>query len=149
MKIYEFLKSDSPYQKEDKVQGTVYQISDQFGAFVAVDDCYSALIPRKECYGDIQVGDIVEARVTDVKADGKLDLSVREKAYMLIEKDAERVLEVIDSFGGALPFNDKANPEVIKREMEMSKNEFKRAVGKLLKEQKIVITEHGIRRKQL
>lgn len=147
MKIYEYLRKDSPYQKEDLVQGTVYQISDNFGAFVAVDDQYSALIPKKECYGNIRVGEIVNARVTDVKADGKLDLSIRDKAYMLIEKDAKKVLEVIDSFGGALPFNDKANPEVIKREMQMSKNEFKRAVGKLLKEGRIEITERGIHKK--
>lgn len=147
MKIYEYLQKDSPYQKDDQVEGIVYQISDNFGAFVAVDEKYSALIPRKEFYGNLRVGDRVSARVTAVKEDGKLDLSVRDKAYLQIEKDAEIVLQTIDSFGGALPFNDKANPEVIRREMRMSKNEFKRAVGKLLKEGKIEITERGIHRK--
>ena len=53
---------------------------------------------------------------------------------------------MIDSFDGALPFTDKANPEVIKRELQMSKNEFKRAVGNLLKNNKIEITERSIRR---
>ncbi len=147
MKIYEYLQKDSPYEKDDQVEGIVYQISDNFGAFVAVDEKYSALIPRKEFYGEIRVGDRIHARVTAVKEDGKLDLSVRDKAYLQIGKDAEIVLEAIDSFGGALPFNDKANPEVIRREMNMSKNEFKRAVGKLLKEGKIEITERGIHRK--
>lgn len=147
MKIYEYLQKDSPYQKDDQVEGIVYQISDNFGAFVAVDEKYSALIPRKEFYGNLRVGDRVSARVTAVKEDGKLDLSVRDKAYLQIEKDAEIILQTIDSFGGALPFNDKANPEVIRREMRMSKNEFKRAVGKLLKEGKIEITERGIHRK--
>lgn len=147
MKIYDYLRKDSPYRKDDQVEGTVYQFSDNFGAFVAVDDCYSALIPRKECYGNIRVGDHVHARVTDVKEDGKLDLSIREKAYLQMDKDAAIVMDAIESFGGALPFNDKAAPEVIRREMNMSKNEFKRAVGRLLKEEKIVITEHGIHRK--
>ena len=112
-----------------------------------MDDRYSALIPKRECYGSIHVGDHIRARVTGVKEDGKLDLSVREKAYLQMDKDAQIVLDTIDSFGGALPFHDKANPEVIRREMNMSKNEFKRAVGRLLKEGKIEITEHGIRRK--
>lgn len=147
MKIYEYLEKDSPYHKDDQVEGEVYQISDNFGAFVAVDDRYSALIPKRECYGSIHVGDHIRARVTGVKEDGKLDLSVREKAYLQMDKDAQIVLDTIDSFGGALPFHDKANPEVIRREMNMSKNEFKRAVGRLLKEGKIEITEHGIRRK--
>ena len=97
-------------------------------------------------YGAVEVGDTVNARVTEVKEDGKLNLSIREKAYLQIGQDAQRVLEIIDSFDGVLPFNDKASPEVIRREMQMSKNEFKRAVGHLLKAGKITITEKAIRR---
>ncbi|MBD5484018.1 MAG: S1 RNA-binding domain-containing protein [Lachnospiraceae bacterium] len=145
MNVYPYLSMESPYGKEDRVSGTVYEISDNFGAFVAVDDKYSGLIPKKELYGEIRIGDVVQARVTGVKEDGKLNLSIREKAYLQIEKDAQRVMEAIDSFDGALPFTDKASPEVIRREMQMSKNEFKRAVGHLLKEGKIQITERAIR----
>lgn len=146
MKIYPYLRSDSPYQKDDRVSGTVYEISEQFGAFVAVDDKYSGLIARKELYEKLQIGDKVNARVVTVKEDGKLDLSIREKAYLQIETDSIRILELIDSFDGVLPFSDKASPEVIKRETQMSKNEFKRAVGHLLKEGKIMISEKSIRR---
>ena len=144
MNVYEYLDLDSPYQKEDKVQGTVYEISREFGAFVAVDNKYSGLIPKKELYGEVRIGDVITARVTGVKEDGKLDLSIREKAYLQIGADAEKVMQVIESFDGALPFNDKASPEVIRREMQMSKNEFKRAVGNLLKNGRIQITETAI-----
>lgn len=144
MNVYEYLEQDSPYHKNDRVEGTVYEISRDFGAFVAVDERYSGLIPRRELYGEIHIGDRISARVTGVKEDGKLDLSVREKAYIQIGTDAEKVMRTIDSFDGALPFNDKAAPEVIRREMQMSKNEFKRAVGHLLKEGKIRITETAI-----
>lgn len=147
MKIYHYLQTNSPYQKDDKVTGVVYEISDNFGAFVVIDNCYSALIPKKELYGNIRVGEEVSARVIAVKQDGKLDLSIREKAYQQIHTDAEKVLKTIESFDGVLPFNDKANPETIRREMQMSKNEFKRAVGHLLKEGKIEITEKSIRLK--
>lgn len=146
MNVYPYLDTDSPYHKDDKVVGTVYEISRNFGAFVAVDNRYSGLIAQKELYGAVRIGDVINARVTGVKEDGKLDLSIREKAYLQIEQDAGRVLEIIDSFDGALPFTDKASPEVIKRETQMSKNEFKRAVGHLLKTGKIVITERAIRR---
>ncbi|NLL79503.1 MAG: S1 RNA-binding domain-containing protein [Clostridiales bacterium] len=144
MNVYPYLETDSPYRKDDRVTGHVYEMSKNFGAFVAVDNRYSALIPLKEMYGDIRIGDEVSARVTAVKPDGKLDLSVREKAYLQIEKDAEKVMEVIESFDGALPFNDKASPEVIRRELQMSKNEFKRAVGHLLKQGAVQITEKAI-----
>lgn len=146
MKIYELLENRSEYQKEDRVEGLVYEISDNFGAFVAVDERYSALIPKKELYGRVEAGQHITARVTRVLEDGRLELSVREKAYLQIGEDAEKVLALIDSFDGALPFSDKANPEVIKRETGMSKNEFKRAVGNLLKAGKISITEKCIRR---
>lgn len=145
MNVYPYLSMDSPYGKEDRVEGTVYEISQNFGAFVAVDDKYSGLIPKKELYGTVRIGDVIRARVTGVKEDGRLDLSIREKAYLQIEKDAQRVIEIIESFDGALPFTDKASPEVIRRETHMSKNEFKRAVGHLLKIGKIQITERAIR----
>ncbi|MBE5893045.1 MAG: S1 RNA-binding domain-containing protein [Lachnospiraceae bacterium] len=147
MNVYENLRADSPYQKEDKVSGRVYEISDNFGAFVAVDNIYSALIPKKEMYGEIVVGEDITARVVKVHEDGRLVLSVREKAYLQIEKDAEAILDLLESYAGSLPFNDKAAPEVIKHETGMSKNEFKRAVGNLLKQGKIEITERSIRRK--
>lgn len=147
MNVYPYLRKDSPYKKEDRVQGRVYEISENFGAFVAVDDCFSGLIPKKELYGEVKIGDTVEARVTGVKEDGKLDLSIREKAYLQLGKDGEKILQIIDSYDGVLPFNDKARPETIKRETGMSKNEFKRAVGHLLKEGRIAIGESSIYKK--
>lgn len=146
MNVYENLRTDSPYHAEDAVRGRVYEISDNFGAFVAVDNLYSALISRKELYGDVQPGMDVEARVIRVKEDGRLDLSIRKKAYLQMDEDAEKILALLESYEGALPFNDKAAPEVIKHETGMSKNEFKRAVGRLLKQGKVEIGEKTIRR---
>ena len=71
-------------------------------------------------------------------------MSIREKAYLQIGKDAQKLIELMESRGGALPFTDKAAPEVIRSETGMSKNEFKRAVGNLLKNQKIVINTDAI-----
>lgn len=147
MNVYENLRTDSPYQKDDRVKGRVYQISENFGAFVAVDYLYSALIPKKELYGRVEIGEDITARVIQVREDGKLSLSIREKAYLQIEKDAEELLRIIDSYDGVLPFNDKVSPEIIKRETGMSKNEFKRAVGNLLKNGRIEMKEKVIRRR--
>ena len=149
MNVYEQLRTDSPYKKDDMVTGRIYEISKNFGAFVAVDDCFSALIPKKELFGATEPpksGERVTARVVKVLEDGKLTLSIREKAYLQIQKDAEKIEKLLDSYEGSLPFNDKAAPEVITHETGMSKNEFKRAVGHLLKEGKIQITEKNIRR---
>ena len=144
MKVYGLLRTDSPYKKDDMVHGIVYDTSDRFGVFVAVDNKYSALIPRKEVFKNFRVGTEVTGRVTAVKEDGKLDLSIREKIPAQMDKDAELILECIETCGGKLPFTDKADPERSKAEMGMSKAAFKRAVGRLLKQKKIVIKEDGI-----
>ena len=142
MKVYSLLRTDSSYQKNDMVKGTVYEINPEFGAFVAVDDCFSALIPRKELYGRIRIGDEVEARVAAVKPDGKLDLSIRGRIPEQMGEDARRIMERIEKGGGELPFTDKADPELIRSEFGMSKAAFKRAVGRLLKQGKIRIDEN-------
>lgn len=144
MKVYGLLRQDSPYQKDDHVTGIVYDTSPEFGVFVAVDECYSALIPKKEVYKNLRVGQTVEARVTEVKEDGKLNLSIRNKIPEQMDQDAKLVWERLEEYGGKLPFTDKADPEVIKREFGLSKNAFKRAVGRLLKEGKIEIGDKNI-----
>ncbi|MGN1180980.1 MAG: S1 RNA-binding domain-containing protein [Suilimivivens sp.] len=146
MKVYHYLRTDSPYHKDDKVEGIVYEISKNFGTFVAVDNCYSALIPKAEPAQNMKVGDRVSARVTDVKEDGKLSLSVREKAYIQINEDAEKLLEMIEREGGMLPIGDKSDPELIRNRTGMSKNEFKRAAGNLYKQKLVAVGEDSIRR---
>ncbi|MCI8294041.1 MAG: S1 RNA-binding domain-containing protein [Hespellia sp.] len=148
MKVYPLLQTNAPYRKDDRVTGIIYDRSDEFGVFVAVDERYSALIPRKEVHRKLQVGSRVEARVTEVRADGKLNLSLREKIPQQMEKDAEKILRVMEKYEGRLPFTDKAKPEIIQREFGMSKAAFKRAVGRLLKAGKIDIQENAIVRKK-
>ena len=144
MKVYHYLRTDSPYEKDQKVTGTLYEISDNFGAFVAVDNCYSALIPKKEPLGNARVGDTVEARVTEVLKDGKLSLSLREKAYIQMNEDAQKLLKLLEEQGGELPVGDKSSPEKIKEVTGMSKNEFKRAAGNLYKQRLVQVEEHQL-----
>lgn len=144
--VYENLRSDSPYQKGDLVTGRVYEISDNFGAFVAVDNIYSALIPKKELYGKVSLGEDVKASVIRVLDDGRLTLRIRDTGLVQIEKNAEEILALLDSYDGVLPFTEKADPAVILRETGMSKNEFKRAVGHLLKNGSIVMKDKVIRK---
>ena len=141
MKVYPLLRTDSPYKKDDTVRGTVYEISSDFGVFVAVDDRFSALIPRREVYGRMYIGQQIEARVAAVKADGKLDLSVRGRIPEQMDADAQKIMDRIEKSGGGLPFTDKADPERIRDEFGMSKAAFKRAVGRLLKQGKVRIDE--------
>lgn len=145
MKVYHYLETKSPYQVEDLVEGYVYEISDNFGVFVAVDWKYTALIPKKEAQGNYKVGQTLSLRVTEVKEDGKLTLSAKQKAYIQMNEDVENVLQTIrEDFRGELPFDDKADKEIIQREFGLSKNAFKRAVGHLYKEKKVKLEKGKI-----
>ena len=145
MNVYKYLENGKGYEKDQVVKGTVYEINEKFGVFVAVDDKYQGLIHKNEVHTKLSIGDVVEARITDVREDGKVNLSLNKKAYMQMDEDGEKILNVIEEFDGVLPFNDKASPEVIEREFGMSKASFKRAVGRLYKERKIEIGEKSIR----
>lgn len=144
MHIYDMLSVDSPYQEGDHVQGVIYQMNEHLGALVAVDLQYHGLIPNKELFGRHAVGDEVNARVVKIRSDGKLNLSIREKAYLQMDTDAQIVLDRIQERGGYLPFTDKAAPLVINQEFGLSKNAFKRAVGRLLKNHQIILKKDSI-----
>lgn len=144
-KVYPYLRTDSDYKANDWVSGTVYEIIDSFGAFVAVDNRYSALIPKQELFQELKPGDHIEARVTTVHEDGKLALSLRGQAYLQMDDDAGVIYQKLIGVGGFLPYHDKSDPEVIRKEFSLSKNAFKRAIGRLMKEGKITISESGIK----
>ena len=144
MKVYELLRCDSPYNKDDEVDGKVYETSDNFGVFIAVDDKYSALLPKKEVFETYHINQPVHARVAQVLEDGRLTLSVKKKIPEQMNEDAAFILGCLKDAGGFLPFNDKSGPNDIKARFHMSKNAFKRATGHLLKDRLITIESDGI-----
>ncbi len=144
MKVYEHLDCDSPYKKDDEVYGRVYEISDNFGVFIAVDDKYSALLPKKEVFEKYRINQPVYARVAQVLEDGRLTLSVKKKIPEQMNEDALFIQNCLEDENGFLPFNDKSAPDAIKNRFHMSKNAFKRAIGHLLKDGIITIENDGI-----
>lgn len=147
MHVYDYLSGNAPYQKDDRVTGIVYETIEEFGTYVAVDSMYSAMIPRKEVIHPLRPGTTVSARVTKVLEDGRLELSLREKAYLQMDTDSAHVLELLKEAGGFLPYHDKSNPEAIKAKFALTKNAFKRAIGHLYKDGIITLEENGIRMK--
>lgn len=145
MHVYPALHSDSGYKKDDDVFGRVYEISENFGVFVAVDDLYSALIPQKEVFEAYRINQPVHARVARVMDDGRLTLSVRKKIPEQMHEDADFILRCLQEADGFLPYHDKSAPDAVKKKFHMSKNAFKRSIGHLLKDGKITISSDGIR----
>lgn len=144
MKLYGYLQPIEGYEKGQSFTGVVYEYKKEMGAFVVIDDKYPGLIHQSELYSKVVVGEEVHGRIINIREDGKADLSLREPAYKQINEDSEMVYRIIKSYRGVLPFTDKADKEQIRKEFGLSKNAFKRAVGHLLKDGRIVINENTI-----
>ena len=133
MRVYQHLEKKSPYHEEDRVTGFVYEINPDLGIFVAVDNKYYGLVPIRETFKEYAYGDEIEARVSKVREDGKLDLLIRDKLYKTVEEDANVILYELRRNNGFLPYGDRADAAFIEETYAMSKNQFKRALGHLYK----------------
>ena len=92
------------------------------------------------------MGEEIDARIKEIRPDGKLTLSLQEKVKVQMRDDADRIYERLCEAGGTLPFHDKTAPEIIKREFGISKAAFKRALGRLKKQGKIDIFPDHIKK---
>lgn len=131
-------------QRGDKVRGSIFNITEA-GAFLFTDERYIVFIPQREITGVLKVGEIIEARVTFQREDGRLNASMRAPKEVEIFDDAEKILKFIRKNGGKINFTDKTEPEKIQTVFKISKAAFKRAIGHLLKERLIEKIDDGFK----
>ena len=115
--------------KGQMVKGSVYNITDS-GAFMLTTERYIAFIANKEMQEHPRVGQELEARVTYVRPDGRINASLREAKEKALVSDADKIL----MFNGRMPYCDTSSPELIKGKFKISKAAFKRALGHLYKD---------------
>ena len=119
--------------KGQMVKGSVYNITDS-GAFMLTTERYIAFIANKEMQEHPRVGQELEARVTYVRPDGRINASLREVKEKALVSDADKILMFLQSNNGRMPYCDTSSPELIKGKFKISKAAFKRALGHLYKD---------------
>jgi len=144
-RVYNYLREDGPYKIDDAVEGIVYNVVEDIGAFVAIENKYSGLIPKTEPYKTLSPGDTISAKVVRILEDGKITLSIKKSDHRRITKEAHKILGVLQYNKGFLPLNDDSSAEAIKLRLGMSKTVFKKALGNLLRINKVEQTKEGIR----
>lgn len=145
MNLFKVLRTDSPYKVNDVVKGTVFSLKRGLGAMVAVDGKFLGLIHEGEILKPLRSGQSVEVRVSNIKEDGKLDLSLKDAPRLQIDKDGEKIIKILVRNKGSLSLNDNSSPEEINRILGMSKSSFKKAAGRLMKKNIIIMTKSGIK----
>lgn len=130
-----------------KVRALVYG-SNELGLLCAVNGTWSGLIyepPGGEL--PFRLGDEVEAWIERVRPEGKLDLSLRPVGREGTLEGADEVLRALEEEGGFLRLTDDSSPDAIRRRLGLSKKVFKKAVGALYRQRKVLIEADGIRRR--
>ncbi|WP_303816975.1 S1 RNA-binding domain-containing protein [Selenomonas ruminantium] len=126
-------------KKGQMVTGAIYNYTDA-GAFLFSEERYIVFIANKEMNPQSRpkVGQVVTARVTYIRDDGRLNASLKESKEKALITDAEKIMELLHNRNGKMPYSDESSPEVIRDKFGISKAAFKRALGHLLRENRIV-----------
>ena len=131
-------------KRGDKIKGAVFNVTDA-GAFVFSEQRNIVFIPRKEIPRELRIGEVIEARVTFLRDDGRLNASLREIKETALDRDAEKIFDFMQQNGGAMNFHDKTAPEKIQAAFKISKAAFKRAVGHLYSQRRIEKIDGGFK----
>jgi predicted RNA-binding protein (virulence factor B family) len=108
------------------------------GTFLlGVDTPYRIFVHESERGAEPRLGSDVSVRVIEVKEDGTINASMLPRVYERLSDDAEQIYKYLEDVGGKMPFGDKSSPEEIKEMFHMSKGAFKRALGTLMKANRI------------
>lgn len=140
---------ESLYEKADKdlfnkeIEAYPYRVM-KVGTFLLSKEGYKIFVHESERKKEPRLGELVKVRIIKVKSDGQLNGSFLSRAYERIDEDAEIVLQYIKNNNGYCEYTDKSNPKQIREIFDMSKGDFKKAVGRLFKNKKITIELDGL-----
>jgi predicted RNA-binding protein (virulence factor B family) len=116
----------------DLVTGSVYNFTEE-GAFLITEERFIAFLHNSEVVTRPKVGETITARITFIREDGRLNVSMRPVKEEAMDQDAEALLKYLRQRSGKMPYSDDSAPELIKEKFNLSKSAFKRALGRLLK----------------
>lgn len=125
-----------------KIEGTVYNLTEQ-GAFIITREKWLAFLPQKDCPRTLAPGAEITGRVTFLREDGRLNISLRPQKESALDGDSKRILDYMARHHGEMEISDKSLPDTIELAFGLSKAAFKRAVGHLMKEGRIKKKEGG------
>lgn len=146
-KLNRYLSNDDIIvDKGDEVDLIVLH-SSQLGTNVIINKEHQGLIFKSDINQPLKVGQELTGFIKEVRDDGKIDVILQQEGVASFEPNAQKVLDILERNNGFLDLHDKSDPEEISKRLLMSKKSFKRALGNLYKEKKIVIEESGIRLK--
>ncbi len=131
-------REEPPYRTGDKVE-IIIGDKTNIGFKCIVDNRFWGVLFFQDAVGQVRKGDKLPAFIKRVREDGKIDLSIQQTGYKKVTNLLDQIIEHMEQNGGEMPLTDKSDPQEIFRVFNVSKATFKKAIGALYKEQKIVL----------
>ncbi len=128
-----------------KVSLAVYDVAPDHVDFL-VDYRYTGRLHLDPNNTDtFEIGDIGEGYIQNIREDGLIALSLKPIGYHATMDNAKDIMKKLEEAGGSLPFSDNSSPEEIQQEFGVSKKAFKKIIGGLFRQGRIVISDREIR----
>lgn len=132
-----------PYRPGDEVELLIWQKT-ELGLKAIVDNRFGGLLYDKQVFRPLRTGDRLKAYVSQVRPDGKIDLSLQRHGQEAVQDFSDILLTWLHEHEGRCPLGDKSPAEEIYATFGVSKKIFKKAVGDLYRRRLIIIGEDGL-----
>lgn len=143
-RLSKFLQpADETLKENDAVDILITKRTD-LGFDAIINNAYRGLLYENEIFEPLEIGEKRKAFIKKVREDHKIDLKLQARDFGISDDAKEKVLEALLQHNGFLALNDNSDPDIIREQLQMSKKSFKKAVGGLFKEKKIILTQDGI-----
>ena len=133
-----------PYRHGEEVDLLIWQKTD-LGFKVIIDNAYPGLVYEDQIFKYIHTGDRMKGYIEGVREDGKIDVTLQPIGRKQTLDFSETLLQYLKDNDGVCPLGDKSDAEDIKRQFQVSKKTYKKAIGDLYKKRLITISENGIK----
>ncbi len=137
-------KTPAKYTKNQQVDLIIAERSD-LGFKAIVNGQHWGMIFPSDVFGKLFIGKRLKGFIKNIREDGKIDLSLQKVGVEKMDDLSEKIMETLAKKDGFIPLSDKSTPEAIFAEFRTSKGTFKKSIGTLYKQGKIVIEKDGIR----
>lgn len=144
-KLNKYLDNVPPEYEEGQEVDVLISNKTEIGFTAVINNLHSGMLYKNEVFRSLKRGERLKAYIKKVRDDDKIDLMLQKPGYDKIEPIANKILHQLKKSSGKLPLGDKSSPEAIYKALEISKKDFKKAIGKLYKDKVIEIDKEEIR----
>lgn len=145
-RLNQFLDQTEPKYEEGEEVNLLITNKTDIGYRAIVNNAHWGVIFENDASDRLIMGTTMKGYIKRIRSDKKIDLVLRRFGIKKSEDLSEIIMQKLEAEGGFLPLTDKTDPAILYQMFGVSKKMYKRAVGGLYRERRIVIEENGIRK---